>query len=100
MKKIIRKRQHQRLNLQLNRKRKKVAHHPPPKINDKDLTYKVYLTKEEGLNAFKSLIRKKYKKHFTSLPKQTFENMQPVYAPDGHVWDERCMSWYTKIYQP
>ena len=69
-------------------------------LRNKDLTYRVYSTKEEGLNAFKSLIRKKYKKHFTSLPQQTFENMQPIYAPDGKVWDNRCMYWYTKIYQP
>lgn len=69
-------------------------------LRKKDLTYHTYNTKEEGLNAFKRLIRKKYKQHFTSLPRQTFERMQPIYAPDGHVWDNRCMRWYMKIYQP
>lgn len=69
-------------------------------LRKKDLTYHTYSTKEEGLNAFKKLIRKKYKKHFTSLPKQTFERIQPIYAPDGKVWDNRCMYWYQTIYQP
>lgn len=67
-------------------------------LRNKDLTYRVYKTKEEGLNAFKKLIRSKYKTHFTLTPRQTFERMQPIYAPDGKEWDDRCMYWYKKVY--